>query len=143
MPGRLLQHVFLQPGQLLLVEVGFSSLRPYCAQSSCSVLWAAVAPETALPAQVLQLSTKSLLQYPKSFPGGASGKEFAANGGDEGDVSLIPGREDPLEKETATHSSILAWKIPDRGASWATVHGASKSWTRLSKRQFHFQYPKG
>ena len=22
------------------------------------------------------------------------------------------GREDPLEKETATHSSILAWKIP-------------------------------
>ena len=27
-----------------------------------------------------------------------------------GDRSL--GREDPLEKETATHSSILAWKIP-------------------------------
>ena len=24
------------------------------------------------------------------------------------------GREDPLEKETATHSSILAWKIPWR-----------------------------
>ena len=24
----------------------------------------------------------------------------------------IPGREDPLEKETATHSSILVWKIP-------------------------------
>ena len=22
------------------------------------------------------------------------------------------GREDPLEKETATHSSVLAWKIP-------------------------------
>ena len=22
------------------------------------------------------------------------------------------GREDPLEKETATHSSILAWRIP-------------------------------
>ena len=26
--------------------------------------------------------------------------------------SLIPGREDPLEKEMATHSSSLAWKIP-------------------------------
>ena len=26
------------------------------------------------------------------------------------------GREDPLEKEMATHSSTLAWKIPDRGA---------------------------
>ena len=23
-----------------------------------------------------------------------------------------PGREDPLEKEMATHASILAWKIP-------------------------------
>ena len=27
------------------------------------------------------------------------------------DPGSIPGREDPLEKETATHSSILAWKI--------------------------------
>ena len=36
--------------------------------------------------------------------------------------------EDPLEKKMATHSSILAWKIPmDRGACWATVHGVVKS----------------
>ena len=34
------------------------------------------------------------------------------------------GREDPLEKELTTHSSILAWRIP-----WATVHGVTKSWT--------------
>ena len=34
------------------------------------------------------------------------------------------GWEDPLEKGTATHSSIRAWRIPmDRGAWWATVHG--------------------
>ena len=33
------------------------------------------------------------------------------------------GWEDPLEKETATHSSILAWRIP-----W-TIHGITKSWT--------------
>ena len=33
----------------------------------------------------------------------------------------------------ATHSSILAWKIPmDRGAWWATVHGVARSWTQLS-----------
>ena len=33
-------------------------------------------------------------------------------------------QEDPLEKEMATHSSILAWEILwTRGASWATVHG--------------------
>ena len=43
------------------------------------------------------------------------------------------GWEDPLEKSMATHSSILAWRIPtDRGAWWATVHGVAKSQTRLS-----------
>ena len=37
------------------------------------------------------------------------------------------GWEDPLEKEVATHFSILAWEIPwTEGAWWATVHGVSK-----------------
>ena len=27
------------------------------------------------------------------------------------DMGLIPGQEDPLEEEMATHSTILAWKI--------------------------------
>ena len=41
--------------------------------------------------------------------------------------------EDPLEKEMATHSSILAWKNPmDGGAYWATVLGVAKSRTGLS-----------
>ena len=40
------------------------------------------------------------------------------------------GWEDPLEKGMATHSSILAWRIPmDRGAWWATVHRVAKSQT--------------
>ena len=40
------------------------------------------------------------------------------------------GWEDPLEKGMATHSSILAWRIPvDRGAWWATVHRVTKSQT--------------
>ena len=40
------------------------------------------------------------------------------------------GREDPLEEGMATHSSILAWRIPmDRGTWPATVHGVAKSWT--------------
>ena len=39
---------------------------------------------------------------------------------------LFLGWEDLLEKEIATHSSILAWKNPmDRGAWWATVHGVA------------------
>ena len=38
------------------------------------------------------------------------------------------GWEDPLKEGMTTHSSILAWKIPmDRGAWWATVHGAAES----------------
>ena len=41
--------------------------------------------------------------------------------------------EDPLEKGVATHSSILAWRIPmDRGARWATPMGVEKSGTRPS-----------
>ena len=45
-------------------------------------------------------------------------------------------REDPLENGMATHSSILAWKIPmDRGAWWATDRGVTKNLTRLSTTQ--------
>ena len=43
------------------------------------------------------------------FPGVSDGKVSACNMGEPG---LIPGSEDPLEKEKATHSSILAWPIP-------------------------------
>ena len=39
-------------------------------------------------------------------------KNKPANSGDSRDVGLIPGLEDPLEEEMATHSSILAWRIP-------------------------------
>ena len=47
------------------------------------------------------------------------------------------GQEDPLEKEIATHSSILAWRIPtDRGAWRAIVHGVAKSQTHLSMHRF-------
>ena len=35
------------------------------------------------------------------------------------------GREDPLEKEMASHFTILAWKIPWR-AWWAIIHGISE-----------------
>ena len=43
------------------------------------------------------------------------------------------GGQDPLEKEMATHSSILAWEIPrteEPGGLRST--GLPKSWTRLS-----------
>ena len=42
------------------------------------------------------------------------------------------GREDPLEEEMATRSSILAWEIPmDTGAWQGAVHGVAKNWTPL------------
>ena len=38
------------------------------------------------------------------------------------------GREDPLEKEMATHSSILAWKVPRTEEPWwAAIHGVAES----------------
>ena len=37
------------------------------------------------------------------------------------------GREDPLEKGMATHSSILVWKSPIDIGAWR-VHGVTKSW---------------
>ena len=68
---------------------------------------------------------------------------------------LSLGQKDPLEKKMATHSSIIAWRIPwtkepggegsgtslqysclensmDGGVWWFTVHGVTKSWTELS-----------
>ena len=39
-------------------------------------------------------------------------KNLPAKEGDTGDMSLIPGWEDPLKKEMATHPSFLAWRAP-------------------------------
>ena len=45
----------------------------------------------------------------EDFPSGSYGRENACN---VGDLGLIPGgQEDPLEKEMATYSSTLAWRI--------------------------------
>ena len=46
------------------------------------------------------------------------------------------GWEDPLEKEMATHSRILAWRIPWTEEPVTTVHGVTKSQTRLSDLSF-------
>ena len=68
------------------------------------------------------------------FPGGSVVKNLPAM--QETWVRSL-GREDPLEKEMATPSSILAWENPmDRGAWWATVHGVAKeSDTTVTKQQ--------
>ena len=51
------------------------------------------------------------------------------------------GQENPLEKEMATHSSTLGLENPmEGGAWWATVHGVTKSQTRLGDQHFHFSF---
>ena len=78
------------------------------------------------------------------FPGGSEGKAFVSWAPLAAQMvknlpamweTWVPslGWEDALEEGMATYSSILAWRIfVDRGAWWATVHGVSKSQTRLS-----------
>ena len=53
------------------------------------------------------------------FPGDLCGKEYACIGGD---LHLIPGSGRSLEKGMATHSSILAWRIP-----WTEEPGGLRS----------------
>ena len=49
-------------------------------------------------------------------------KNPPANAGDSRDVDSIPRSRRPLEEEMATHSSILAWKIP-----WTEEFGGLQS----------------
>ena len=52
-------------------------------------------------------------------------KELPASAGGTRDVGSIPGWEDPLKEEMATHSNILVWKISWTEKPWqAMVHGS-------------------
>ena len=63
---------------------------------------------------------------PLGFLGGSDSQESACNAGDPG---LILGWEDLLEKGMATHSSILAWRIP-----WTEEPGGLQSMGSQSVR---------
>ena len=56
---------------------------------------------------------KTFYIYIKGFPSGSDGKEFACSAGDPGST---------LEKGMATHTSILAWRIP-----WTEEPGGQQS----------------
>ena len=61
-------------------------------------------------------------------------KNLLAKAGDQETQVQSLGREDPLEEEMATHSSILTWEIPqtEEPGGLHIVHGLPKSQTRLS-----------
>ena len=64
------------------------------------------------------------------FPGGSDGQESACNAGDLG---LIPGLgRSPGEGNGHPLQYSFLENSMDRGAWWATVHGVTKSCTRLS-----------
>ena len=89
--------------------------------------------------------TSKLITTETSPSVGSAGKEPTCSAGDIGDVDLVPGSENPLEKEMTTHSSILAWKIPwtnkpgrlqfnglqRAGHNWATQHTGTESQTSV------------
>ena len=51
------------------------------------------------------------------------------------------GGEDPLQEEMATHSGILAWKIPQTGAWRAKIPTGLKNQTHLSVQGTHPHTP--
>ena len=53
-----------------------------------------------------------MLPILEGFPVVLVVKNLPANAGNIRDISQPLGQEDPLEKGMATHSSILAWRIP-------------------------------
>ena len=66
------------------------------------------------------------------------------NAGDTKGAGSIPGQEDPLEKETTIHSSILAWKIPwTEEPGGAIIHGVVTEHTQhmyVESRKRHNLY---
>ena len=123
---------------LLLIQASSSSLLLFATKKSIKY--------TELPRKTVKSYRKNVTELKVgelaknlSFPGGLDGKESACNAGDRGSIPELersPGRrhgvqslswKDPLEEDTASYSSILAW-----GSWWVTVREVTKSQTGLS-----------
>ena len=84
----------------------------------------------SLPLCHLNIPCSEIESHLVNFPGGSDVKESTCM--QETWVQSL-GWEDPLKEGMATHSSILAWKIPmDKGTCWATVHVVAKRQMQLS-----------
>ena len=73
------------------------------------------------------------------LPWWLSGKEAACNAGlHAGDTGLIPGSGSfPWRKAWHLLQCSCLENLMDRGVCWATVHGNTKSWTRLRQLSMH------
>ena len=78
-------------------------------------------------------SPGEMTDYPPQYSWASLVAEMLENLPAMQETGSIPGLERSLEEGLATRSRILAWRIPmDRGAWQDTVHGVTKSGTRLS-----------
>ena len=81
-----------------------------------------------------------MLQYPTHFPGGSMVKNLLVV--PETQVQSL-GRKDPLEKEIATHTSILAWKMPwtvEPGELQSMELQKSQTWLTNKQQQISHVY---
>ena len=67
----------------------------------------------------------------KDFPGGSAVKNLPAMQEPKETWVLSLDKEDPLEEEVATHSSILVWRVPWTEEPCEPQSIKSHSWTQL------------
>ena len=77
-----------------------------------------------------------------TFPGGTVVKNLPAKAGDTRDACSIPGSGRSLEWEMATHSIILAWKIPWTKEPGGLQSMGSQSQTQPSTHVYYNVFPK-
>ena len=123
---KLLRHQDIRNGECL----GGSGLSSpgFCLYAACGYIWSF--------SWVLTLTCVMSfrpLNNPLGFPGGSVVKKSVCCAGDAREMGSIPGWGRPLEKEMATHSSILAWRIlwTDELGGLQSI-GSQKSLTGLS-----------
>ena len=136
------------PGPALLLSGTRSLIIPWTVERSSldqdhhqwESTWFTWLSEKHLLSHTQVLRNKHITCHREGFLGGSVGKEFACNAGDRLQCRRPPamqetwfwslGREDLLEKEMATHSSIIAWRIPwtgEAGGRWS-VGSQSRTW---------------
>ena len=93
-------------------------------------------PLSLLPSNSCKYSISQFVFTSKGFPDGSEVKASACN---EGGLGLIPGsRRSPGEGNGNPLQYPCLENLMDGGAWWATVHGVTKSQTRLSDFTFTF-----
>ena len=108
-------------GQETKAQCTASSLQKFCREGKGSL-----GTESSVGSKKKRKFFQYSINMLKGFPGGSVVKNLPAN---VGGAAPSLGWENPLEKEMATHSSILAWEIP-----WIEEPGGLQS-LRSQKRR--------